>query len=426
MTHEKGPERWHRGGQTHRGRSGTSGRWWERHLLGDRPPYGLILVSFLAVSVVLTIAVTLAAEPPDFPDIQDGPAWLDSWFKFDAGWYYRIANEGYSVNPIGESTVAFFPTYPVLVHLLGLLIGDYQIAGTIIAVVAGMAAVCLFAAWVWTRLPRRAGFVAVALMMLYPYSFFLYGAMYSDSAYLLVVVGSFLLLEKRMYWTAGLVGIAATAGRPVGIAVTVGLVLRMLELQVQDQRSHQPPGSAVLSGRASNRQICRAVPTVGWRQLGVLSSGIGLAAWCGYLWVSFNDPLIWIEAQAAWGQGSGLHTWFKITYFDTLIHGNPLKALSLTGQLVVCALAVALMPTVWRRFGWGYLCYCAVTLGIPLIGTKDFYGTGRYVLVAFPIVAVGAALLVERRRRWVIPVLVLSAIGLVFCACLFAMGLPVS
>ena len=41
----------------------------------------------------------------------------------------------------------------------------------------------------------------------------------------------------------------------------------------------------------------------------------------------------------------------------------------------------------WRRFGWGYAAYAAVVIAIPIIGTKDFMGTGRYVLAAFPVIA---------------------------------------
>lgn len=405
---------------------GRFSAWRERHLFGDRPPYGLILIAFVVISVVLTAAVTIAGKSTALPAVLSGPAWLDSWFGFDAGWYYRIATEGYSYTPDGQSSIAFFPTYPVLVHLLGSLIGDYQIAGTIIAVAGGMVAVCLFAAWVWPRLPRPAAVVAVAFMMLYPYSFFLYGPMYSDSTFLVAVFGSFLLLERRLYWLAGLVGILATAGRPVGIAVTIGLVVRMLELRARDRQDLEQSDSRGGERRITFGQLVQAIPTVRWREMGVLVSGLGLAGWCAYLWIVFGDPLIWIEAQAAWGQGSGPSTWFKLQYFDTLFHGGPWWKWALTGQLIMCGIAVAMLPAVRRRFGLGYLFYAVTTLAIPLIGTKDFYGVGRYVLAAFPVVAAGSVWLVESHRRWVIPLLVASALGMVFCACLFAMGLPVS
>ena len=45
----------------------------------------------------------------------------------------------------------------------------------------------------------------------------------------------------------------------------------------------------------------------------------------------------------------------------------------------MCVLAVATAAAVRRFFGWGYCAYAVVVLAIPLIGTKDFKGTGRYV-----------------------------------------------
>jgi len=390
--------------------------------VGDRPPRALILGGFLVMVMVLTAVASIAAKPAKFTGITTGPVWLDAWFQLDSGWYYSIAVNGYYFDPGGESSVAFFPTYPMMVRGLGSLIGgDYQVAGTLLSVLAGASAITLFATWVWQRLPRRGAATAVALMMVYPYAFYLYGAMYSDSVFLLTVIAAFLLLERRMYWTAGLVGALATAGRPVGVAITIGLMLRMLEMQVESRLS---VGAA---GRPSFRRIIGAVPTVRWRQAGVLVSMTGLVGWCVYAWAEFGNPLVWIQAQAGWNQASGPRTWFKVTYVDTLLRGHPLKALSITAQLVMCVIAVVLLPRVRRSFGWGYCAYAIVVLAIPLIGTKDFYGTGRYVLVAFPVVAVAGLLLAESDHRWLRPtVLIVFCAGLLGATTLYALGLPVS
>ena len=82
----------------------------------------------------------------------------------------------------------------------------------------------------------------------------------------------------------------------------------------------------------------------------------------------------------------------------------------------------------WQRFGWGYLAFCAVVLAIPLLGTKDFMGTGRYLLAAFPVIAAAGDLLSSSaHRRWLRP-LVLSAfaIGLLVGTSLYARGYEVS
>ncbi len=398
-----------------------------------------VLGAFALVSVLLTVVVTLSAHgiPRGGPALR-GPAWLDAWFQFDSGWYYSIAAHGYSYVPGQQSSIAFFPTYPMAVRALGALLGDYHAAGSVIGVIAGAGAVLLFGSWVWRRLPRAGAVTAIAALMLYPYAFFLYGSMYADSLFVLTALGAFLLLERRMYWLAGLVGALATAGRPVGIAVTIGLVIRMLELRAQDRaRGSTPAGPPIdrttgnlVVDRPRGRELLTAITGVRWREAGVLLSGVGLLSWVVYLWVEFGNPLAFVDVEGApgWDQGVGPHTWFKLSYFDSILR-NPIFSHGhlQTVQALTCLVAVLLMPRVWRRFGWGYTAYAAIALGIPLIGTKDFMGTGRYVLVAFPIIAAGGDYLAGTERRWVRPVALAVSTGfLIALTALYGRGMEVS
>jgi len=362
----------------------------------------------MALSLVVAWAAQARPAAKASPVLQ-GPAWLDGWFQYDAGWYYGIASHGYAYTPGQQSSIAFFPVYPLSVRGLGGLLGDYQVAGQLLAVLAGAAAVLLFGRWTWMRLPRPAAVMAIALLMLYPYSLFLYGAMYADSVFLLTAIGSFVLLERRWYWAAGIVGALATAGRPVGIAVAVGLVVRTLELLAEDRaRAELATGVDATEGdvdvpRRSWRDLVGAVRDIRWRHTGVALSAAGLLAWCVYLAVEFGNPLAWIEVESApgWNQGVGPKTWFKITYLGTLLKGPYGIAALLTLQAVACLCAVLLLRRLWRRFGWGYAAYTFVVLLIPILGTKDFMGTGRYVLVAFPVFAAAGDFLVSTQRRWV-------------------------
>ena len=393
-------------------------------------PWGLVLAAFLAVSAALTAVVAWSERhrPPGDESILQGPSWLDGWFQYDAGWYHHIATAGYQYVPGQQSSIAFFPVYPMGVRALANVTGDVQVAGSLLAVLAGAAAVLLFGRWAWPRLPRPAAITAIAVLMLYPYAFFLYGAMYADSLFLLCAVGAFLLLERRWYWAAGLVGALATAGRPVGVAVAVGLVVRTVELLAQD-RARAAGTVDDDAGPPGWRELVRAVRDVRWRHAGVLLSGAGLAAWCAYLWIEFGNPLAFVEVESApgWNQGVGPKTWFKITYAGTLIKGPYDIAALLTLQALACLLAVLLLRRVWRRFGWGYLAYAFVVLLIPILGTKDFMGTGRYVLVAFPALAAAGDFLTASPRRWLRPVALLtSAVLLVLLTSLFGRSVAVS
>ena len=397
-----------------------------------RVPVLAVLAVFAGIAAVLTVIVTIGESiaGPQLPYL-DGPGWLDGWSEGDSGWYYGIATYGYFYNPGQQSSIAFFPTYPLTVRGVGELTGgDYQIAGSLVGVLAGAAATVLFAAWVWRRLPRAGAITAIAVLLLYPYAFFLYGAMYSDSLFLLTCVGAFLLLARRQYWLAGLVGALATAGRPVGVAVAIGLTVRMLEMLAEKRSAAatvRPAQGA--TARPGWRDLFRSIPAIRWREIGVLVSGLGLLAWCIYLWAEFGDPIAFATVQEApgWYQQGGPHTWFKVVYVGTMLFGPLDNAIKLTAQAIMCLLAILLLPRVFRLFGWGYLAYAVVVLAIPIIGTKDFMGTGRYVLAAFPVIAAAGEFLAGRQRTWIRPlVLAVLGIGLMVATAFFSMGVAVS
>jgi hypothetical protein len=416
------------------------------------PLYALgafILVTALTSVLARTTFGTLGSTPDHL--FLDGPRWLDAWFQGDSGWYYRIADQGYSYTPGQQSPIAFFPTFPLLVHAVGVLLGgDYSTAAGLVTLACAAGVVMLFADWVRSRVQPRTAVVAVALLLVYPYSFFLYGSGYGDASFLLSALGAFALLERRHYVLAGLVGALATAGRPVGIAVAVGLVVRAVEMIAQDRAARRdtavlvgtaagsgsaaagPPGvrAAERAGPVAFRELLRSVRFLRWRQAVLLVSGAGLLAWMVYLGVRFGDPVAFATVQGApgWDQGGGPRTWFKVPFFGALYFGRWDDVLLVVPQALVAVAAVLLVRTVWRRFGWGYTAYTVVSLAIPLIGTKDFMGSGRYVLAAYPVLAAAAVVLTgDRRPRWLAPaVLAVLFVGLCTATVAFVNGVEVS
>ena len=203
----------------------------------------------------------------------------------------------------------------------------------------------------------------------------------------------------------------------LGVAVAVGLVVRMLELLAQDRGDDGWGG------------VLRSVRHVRWRQAGVLLSAAGLVGWMTYLWVEFGNPLAFVEVESApgWDQGVGPRTWFKVAYVEMFTAGHWRMALLLSLQAAACLVAVLSLRRVWRRFGAGYLAYAVVVLAIPIIGTDDFMGTGRYVLVAFPALAAVGDYLATHRWRWLAPTfLVGSAALLVVLTSYYARGVEVA
>jgi len=83
--------------------------------------------------------------------------------------------------------------------------------------------------------------------------------------------------------------------------------------------------------------------------------------------------------------------------------------------------ALALVPRVYRRFGYGYGTYALFAVLVPALGTKNFFGMARYLLAAFPVFAVLGEVLAERPalRRALLPA---SGVGLLALTAIFGTG----
>lgn len=378
----------------------------------------LALRGFASVGLALVAVVWLSASLLDHQETDLRPrvtadAVLGGWLWYDAAWYVDIADHGYFYEPGTQSSVAFFPAYPLAIRGVARLTGDTALAAVVTTAAAGAAAAWLFARWCASRLPVGSARLAVLLLLVYPYGWFLYGAGYADALCLAATLAAFLLVEADRPLAAGVSGALATAARPTGLAVVVGLVA----LTVAQRRAErtapavaEPPDSA---GRGGPRR----------RDLGVLVSLAGVGSYCAYLWARWGDPIAFVTVQGApgWSQPAGWRTWFKLEFFRHLQHSPASFSARLVAQALVVAVFVLLVPVVWRGLGVGYGIYTAVAIALPVMGSGDFQGVGRYLLGAFPAFAAAACVLEERRRTRPL-VLACSAAALVVLCSFFARG----
>jgi hypothetical protein len=382
----------------------------------DKPGKHLVwfaggLVSMFAISN-LTVRIFGFLPKADPPVHFRGESVLEGLFRWDGGWYYSIAHNGYSYQPGQQSNVAYFPLYPLLMRALGVLTSDVVLAGIFITAVASGLAIVLFGRWCdRAGLSRTATSLAVASLLLYPYAWYLYGVVYSDAVFLLAAVAAFSLLQAGHPVMAGVLGAAATADRPTGIAVALGLCVAELE--------RTGALSFVATGRSTLQQRFRVPTTFSARRLqprslGVLISGGGLAAFCTYLWWRFGDALLFAHIQSAWGQGAGLSTLFKTQFFWEVTHFiHRSLTLTLMAQAALVSAALIATPFVGRRFGWGYAVFCITLIALPLVGSKDFLGSGRYLIALFPLHALlGEAL---ERRSLAVRCCWLTTSGILLC-----------
>jgi hypothetical protein len=386
-----------------------------------RPVSSFALRTFAVVGLVLAVVVWLSASFLDQHETDLRPrvaadSVLGGWVWYDAAWYVDIADHGYFYEPMTQSSVAFFPAYPLTVRAVSRLTGDTALAAILTTALCGAAVAWLFARWCASRLGLGQAQLAVLLLLLYPYGWFLYGAGYADALCLAATLVAFVLLDADRPLAAGLAGAVATAARPTGIAVVAGLVAVLVARRWSSE--HDGPW---LPGRGSWGRIRSVVRP---RDLGVLASLSGVGSYCLYLWVRYADPVAFVTVQAApgWDQPAGWRTWLKEAFFHHLRIDPLTSSVRLVAQAVLALVFLALIPLVWRRFGAGYGVYTLVAVGLPLWGAGDFQGIGRYLLGAFPVFAAVAGALHERRRASGLVVAV-SATSLVVLCSLFASGL---
>ncbi len=364
--------------------------------------------SFIYMMVAWVMAGVMWLTLRNYSVYDNGISWrafenpvLDGWSRWDGMWYRAISESGYWMLPGKQSSVAFFPVYPLLLAVGSELTSLRALrVGVFVTMAAGMVAAVVFDRWCQLRIRPEARVPALATLLLYPFAFYLYGAVYADALYLSLALGAFLLVERDKPVLAGVVAAIATGTRPVGIALVLGLVLRVLERR------------EVFSTR-SLRQLRRG-------DLGVLLAPAGLIAYAAYLLVQFGDPMAFVTTQAAWGHVPGPATWFKAEWFKYFVDSAWGRGHAILGAHAFLTLgALALVPSVWRRFGPPYAVYVAVTVLLPAISSKDFMGMGRYILAAFPLFALAGEALSS--RTWLRRVVhALSFAGMASLAALFA------
>src|SRR5882724_8580582 len=122
-----------------------------RGYLRAAQPHLIALAVFLASRLVVLLAMFFAAkymqQNPKAEFWNVNSSWYHYLLRYDAGWYLRIAREGYSFdgNVFIEQPVIFYPLYPLLSRLLFKAFGiDFNPAVLIVANVAILISIPLY------------------------------------------------------------------------------------------------------------------------------------------------------------------------------------------------------------------------------------------------------------------------------------------
>lgn len=350
-----------------------------------------------------------------------GHRWVDAFGWWDGWWYVGIAKRGYwFFRPDRQSPVAFFPAYPVAMRYVGRVVGGPLLAGFLVTVACGLGVAVLFHRWCVLKLGSAKARLALALLLLYPFAFYLMGAVYADALFIAAALAAFLALEHDRPVLAGLAALVATAARPVGAALVLGLWV--LYLERKNVFGLMWARAAPRAGEPGRRRPRAA-------DAGLLLAPMGMVGFCLFLWSRFGEPFAFFDVAGApgWDQPPGAHTWFKVHWVKAMWNGPWTNGHfgHLLINAVATVIAAAFIPLVFRRLGWGYGVYVVIAVLATATATKDFVGMGRYALAAFPCFAMAADVLY--RRPWLAwAVLGVSGVGLLILSELHARGTIIS
>lgn len=322
--------------------------------------WAFIVIAFLSMPAVMAAARGGALV---YQAIDSGLGYylLEPWNRYDTQWYIKIAVEGYAAN---DGSTAFFPLYPILIRIVGTLIGGQWLAAAFIvsnvALFGAMIVLHRLVAEQFDPITARRTLIA---WLIFPTAFFLFAG-YSEALFVLLASLTMRAVQQRNGWRAGVFAGLATLTRAPGILLVAVIAYAWW---TQDRLKQT-------------------------RMLNVL--GVLIPPACGavywlYLGWHFGDASIWSRGVAYWRMntlpGQSILATIQMVAAGSDRIGNHLIDLTFTlffiGMLV---LGFNRLPPLWSL-------YSIVTLLPPLLSMQTVIrdlplaSLPRYGIVVFPI-----------------------------------------
>ncbi|MGE3190188.1 MAG: mannosyltransferase family protein [Vicinamibacterales bacterium] len=341
--------------------------------IGDEARIFIAAIAFRVVSAILAFLSNVTFplyQDQGFSVLPRQNSFWDAFARYDAGWYWGIAANGYQYLEGGRDNLAFFPLFPLLMRVVGRLLGgrqeEYYLAGVLVSWIAFGFAMMLVYRLARLDLSRQASIRAAAYTAVFPFAFF-FGMVYSESLFLLGLVGSAYCLRQRQWLPGAILGAAMTATRVTGVMAVPGLAWIAWRAAGEDPAARKRAALAIV---------------------GVMS-GIGAVSVANF--VLSGSFFTWYDSITRWGYEPGASIVSGLPGLVMALLTRPYEYLAgerlapydtLNGLAAITALA--LVPFVWRRHGAGYALIIVFTLALPL-SSGQFEGLGRYCSVLFPI-----------------------------------------
>lgn len=247
--------------------------------MSDRPTWRLladnraVILAWITARVLIFAAWVTAAATSDKLIDDRVQTIKEGLFAWDGTFYRAIAQDGY--DGVDQEALRFFPLYPLLGRIFSpLALGREDVMLIVVANICALAAgVALRQYVLQLGHGKRDADLAVWLLMLSPAAFVL--AMgYTEALFILVCTVAFIAARRDRWWVAFAAGVAAGATRPVGLILSVPLLILAL------------PGWRALAPR---KLVARAAA--------IVSPFVGTLSYLAWVEWKYDDGWLPIEVQ---------------------------------------------------------------------------------------------------------------------------------
>jgi hypothetical protein len=296
---------------------------------------------------------------------------LDVWGQWDTEWYMKIATDWYprltdlSVFQSEFTEYPFFPLFPLLMKLVGYLVGTEYRAGLLIANLSLVAACYLLFKLVELDRDRDAAYNSVNFLILFPTAFILSGVL-TESLYLALALGCFLAARHGKWWMVGVLGALLALTRNLGVLIILPMFWIYMEQRSFRLRDIRPDVLYLL----------------------LVPAALGLHSLHVYLLT--GDPLAYIHAQLAWRQELFAPNPFRV--IGQVNFGNWDKRFN----LIFLGLFTGVLCGGIKRIGFPAWMFGIYTILVPL--ASSMMSIKRFFCVVFPLAMIFGGIKNERAR----------------------------
>ncbi len=286
-----------------------------------------------------------------------------SWANFDGEHYLSISIFGYK-----SLEQAFFPFFPMMIHFFASpfwgssfsTLLSSTIIGLLITNLVIILALLFLYKLILLDFPKKIAFTTIMLLLLFPTSFY-FGALYSESLFLLFSVLCFYCVREKRFFLASFFGVLASSTRIFGI-----LLLPVILIEVYQQKEKF------------------------FKFFWVFFIPLGLGLYMIYQYLTVGDALAFYHLQEIVGpqHQSGLvslpQVYFRyIKMLLTVDMKSPIYQTILLEFIIGIVFFLLPIYGYFKKIRLSYLVYAMLGFLTPTI-QGSFSSVPRYVIVLFP------------------------------------------